>query len=111
MVRALEVIWIYDEKIDPANWKMAICVEPSLGIYLRINSDGWRDGSIPILQADYPSFLKHDSFIECGQPFELDDYVIEHGLAAQGICDAIQKSSTIRRGDKAAIYKALGCRP
>jgi hypothetical protein len=63
MVRALEVIWIFDTEIDPANWKMAVCVAPRFGLFFRINSqDHWKP-AVEIREADHP-FLKWDSYIE-----------------------------------------------
>jgi hypothetical protein len=119
-IKVLDVIWIEDNQIKPPGPKMVVCVEPFLGIFLRINSDGWRDGSIAILKKEN-AFLKHDSYVECGDPFELDEYVQGQALKANGIigkldksiaqeiCKAVRACSLITRADKNEICAALGC--
>lgn len=99
---------------------MAVCVEPDLGLFVRINSEDWPIGSLAIAKADHP-FLKRDSFLGCGQPFELDDHTIQRAIEtegikgrvtaslAQSICLAIRGSATISRADKNDICAALGC--
>jgi hypothetical protein len=59
---------------------MVICVEAELGYFFRINTRGHRPGSIPLKKAGLHEFLDHDSYLECGGPLELDDYVIEESL-------------------------------
>jgi len=121
-VALLDVIWIDDAFIHPPGPKMQVCVCPASGFFFRINSaPKWQ---IPVLirQADNP-FLKHDSYIECGSPLELDDYVIETSLAGNDgkifgklnpaaipdICAAIARSRLIRPRDRALIAANLGC--
>lgn len=120
MIKPLEVIWIHDELIKPPGPKMVVCVEPEIGLYLRINSDGWRDGSLKIEKGAH-KFLDHDSYIECGDPFDLDDYIVLEALKKSGvignvdsalaeqICEAVRNCSLIARADKNAICTALGC--
>jgi hypothetical protein len=99
---------------------MVVCVEPERGFFFRINSEGKWQIPVPIARADHPGFLDHDSHIECGDPFELDDYVIEQSLARRGvigridgkhaaaICAAVDRARHLREGDKLAIRRALG---
>lgn len=120
-LRVLDVIRIHDEDIRPPGPKFVICVEPALGLFLRINSDGWRDGSVAIDVARHSAFLRHDSFIECSSPLDPDSYIIERALRASGvlgrvdlglaqaICDAVMQNAAIARRDKVAICRALGC--
>ena len=69
------------------------------------------------------TFLKHDSFLECTAPLELDDYVIETFLDRHGgpfgtvaitvvpeIARAVRQSQRISAADKTAILTALGIR-
>jgi hypothetical protein len=83
-VSALDVIWIWDGFIKPPGPKMVVCIEPSLGFFYRINSEGKWQFPVPLRNVDHP-FLKHDSFIECGEPFELDDYLIDESVRRNGI--------------------------
>ena len=90
-------------------------------MFARINTRGSRPGSVLITQADH-SFLRHDSYIECGGLFELDDYVIEQSLDSTGrgvlgaisrqtipaILAAIAEASTLRDDDKKAVMAVLG---
>lgn len=120
-LRVLDVIRIHDEDIKPPGPKFIVCVEPVLGLFLRINSDGWRDGSIAIGHAGHATFLRHDSFIECGSPLDPDSFIIERALLdggirgrvdqslAQPICNAVMSNSALARRDKLAICRALGC--
>lgn len=120
LVDRLEVIWIHDEFIKPPGPKMVVCVEPSLGLFYRISTEGkWQ---IPILiEKSRNSFLHHNSYIECGSPLELDDYLIEQSISVRGIygtvdaeclprlCAAVLRSRNIRETDRAAILLALQC--
>ena len=119
-LRALDVIRIHDDHIRPPGPKFIVCVEPDLGLFLRINSDGWRDGSVAISFAAHSAFLRHNSYIECGELLEPDSYIIGQALADGGIWgridagvapeirDAIMRSGSLARRDRIAICRALG---
>lgn len=121
VLRALDVIRIHDEDIRPPGPKFVVCVEPALGLFLRINSDGWRDGSVAIDVARHSAFLRHDSFIECSSPLDPDSFILDRALRATGvlgrvhqslaqpICDAVMQNAAIARRDKVAICRAIGC--
>ena len=98
-----------------------VCVEPTLGYFFRINTKGHWQISVPLpLEPHHKGFLRHDSYLECGQPLELDAYVIEESLKdngvigridpslAKAICEATDSATTVSEADKAAILKALG---
>lgn len=114
------MIWIRDEEIKPPGPKRVVCVEPFLGIFFRINSGSDHDGSVEILLTDHP-FLKWDSYVECGDPLELDEYTINmalnqsgiigriHPKYAEKICAAVRACGILSRADRNAICKALGC--
>lgn len=65
------------------------------------------------------TFLKHDSFIECGDPYELDEFIINAALKARGvigqidrtlrneICAMVRATSSISKADKNAVCAAL----
>jgi len=121
-VGVLDVIWIDDEFIKPPGPKMQVCVCPVNGFFFRINSMPKWQIPVLILQRDNP-FLKHDSYIECGIPLELDDYLIGTSLdknsgkpfgkvnpvCVPDICAAIQRSALIRPQDRVVIAANLGC--
>lgn len=120
ILRPLDVIRIHDELIKPPGPKFVICVEPLLGLFLRINTDGWRDGSVSISCSKH-TFLKHDSFIECGDPLDPDSFIVDDAVERYGIlgrldpalvpdiCKAVMAAATINRKDRLAICSALGC--
>jgi hypothetical protein len=121
LIGILEVIWIYDQFIRPPGPKMQVCVDPANGFFFRINERPKWQIPVQILQADNP-FLTKDSYLECGSPLELDDYVIQQSLARTNgpigvlnrmhlpdICKAIHRSNQIRKIDLAHISAALGC--
>jgi len=119
LVNTLDVIRISDEQIKPPGPKWVVCVEPTIGIFLHINSDGWRDGSISISQEDHNKFLRWDSHIECGASLDLDEYTIRkaiegkkfipkiHHKHAREICQAVLDSKNYSPKDKRAICEAL----
>ena len=63
---------------------MVACVCPSIGLFLRINSKGWRKGSVLLPLSLHKTFLCWDSYIECGAPFELDDYTVDQSIDEGG---------------------------
>lgn len=63
---------------------MVVCLCPERGLFVRINTRGWRPGSVPIAAGKSHPFLDHDSHVECGAVFELDDYVIDQSLDPPG---------------------------
>ncbi len=105
----LDVIWIHDAFIKPPGPKIMVCVEPTLPLFYRINTEAKWQIPVLITKADNP-FLKWDSYLEVGVPLEYDDYVIDqsprHGrLGSQAIpdiCAAVRRSRRIRESDPAA---------
>ena len=120
MLNALDVIWINDDCITPPGPKMVVCVEPSLGYFFRINTEeNWQT---PVLLAKPPNdFLQHSSYLECGLPLELDDYVIEQCMPPYGrgvigrvdkscvaaIVAAVENEKLLSAEEKAAITLAI----
>lgn len=92
MLEVLDVIWIHDRCIRPPGPKMVVCVEPTLGCFFRINSNPYHQTSVQILKSEN-TFLDHDSYLECGTPFDLDDYVVQESLRkTEGIIGKLGKS-------------------
>lgn len=97
---------------------MVVCIEPRLGLFFRINSEGKWQIPVRIERSTHP-FLKWDSNIECGEPLELDDYVIDQALRGRGVVGeilpqiapriwaAVQTAKSISERDKDAIRRAL----
>lgn len=64
-------------------------------------------------------FLDHDSFLECGDPLEVDDYIVSQSIARHGIIGEIHPSlcpeiirllnmaQTLREDDRRRIILAL----
>ncbi|RAI42558.1 hypothetical protein [Rhodoplanes roseus] len=120
MIRALDVIWIRDETIRPPGPKMVVCVEPSLGLFFRINTAPKWQHAVALARTPHHEFLKWDSYLECGEPLELDEYVVDESLRDRGVIGtidralvreivaAIQKARTISPADKERLKAALG---
>jgi hypothetical protein len=99
---------------------MVVCVESKLGFFFRINSrPNWQD-SVPLRKTNTENaFLKHSSYLECGDPLELDDYVVEESLNDKGIIGivaasaipeilkAVDAAARMSPNDKAAIRAFL----
>ena len=98
---------------------MVVWVEPALGFFFRINTEDKWQTPVKLIRVPDHLFLKHDSHLECGDPLELDDYVIEQALNGQGvigqvsrtlvpaILEAVKTAKTLSERDKAAIRAAL----
>ena len=92
MISPLQVVLIHDGTITPPGPKMVVCIHPDQGWYYRINSKNHWKPAVQILREPDHKFLDHDSFLECGDPLELDDYVIEESIRAKGIIGQIAPS-------------------
>jgi hypothetical protein len=120
LVKPLDVIWVYDGCIVPPDYKRWVCIEPTLGMFFRINSKPRWQTPIKLERTSH-TFLKWDSYLECGIPLELDDFAIEESVRQSGIIGVILPTlapsifaaviaiTTIPDQDKEAIRKALGC--
>jgi hypothetical protein len=119
VLKALDVIRIMDVFIRPPGPKMVVCVEPSLGFFFRINSEPKWQTPIPLKFRDYPEFLTHDSYLECGCPFELDEYTVYESIRDNGILgrlktdvvpqiiQVVQDEQLLSPADKSAIIATL----
>ena len=67
MIAPRDVIRIFDRFTRPNKVKRHLCVCDQLQLFLRINSEAIYPPCHPLLQADNPSFLTHDSFVELQQ--------------------------------------------
>jgi hypothetical protein len=121
MIKALEVIWIHDATIRPPGPKMVVCLEPVLGLFFRINTDPKWQTPVKLQKEPHHRFLEHDSHLECGDPLELDDYIIEQSIERRGgiigcvhqslaplIYAAIKSARTVSAADKECVRRALG---
>lgn len=120
LVSTLDVIWISDETITPPHPKMVVCIEPDLGLFYRFNSrDHWKPCVFVAREPDH-GFLDHDSYIECGDPLELDDYIVSESLKRRGVIGSVSHelcpqilehlnvAKYLRQSDKDAIRSAMG---
>jgi len=98
---------------------MVVCLSPQRGLFARVNTKGWRPGSVRIERKANP-FLDRDSHIECGAVFELDDYVIGQSIergrgvvgriardAVPALLAAVRESPTLSDHDKQIIEESL----
>ena len=99
---------------------MVVCVSPHDGWFYRINSRSHHRPCIALARSPDHLFLKHDSYLEVGEPLELDDYVVGEALGKSGIigrvdpghCAAIlghlAEARYLNEADKAKIRTILG---
>ena len=99
---------------------MGVCIEPSLGLFFRINTRPQWQTPVKLTKEPHHRFLDHDSYLECGDPLELDDYVVEECLRRRGVIGtvhssviteiyaAVRAAKTISVADKELIRVALG---
>lgn len=116
----LDVIVIIDQCIRPPGPKMVVCIEPNLGLFFRINTRAHWQQSV-LLKRSTNTFLHHDSYLECGEPLELDDFIVQESIAQNGVVgrvdftlshsiySIVSRAVTISDVDKDAIRIALGC--
>ena len=97
---------------------MVVCVEPEKGLFFRINTEGkWQ---VPVfIDRVRHTFLDHDSYIESGDPIELDDYIVDQSLrkrgvlgridvdVAQQVVEGMLTAKWLTEDDKTSISKAL----
>lgn len=119
LVEALDVVRIHDGCIRPPGPKMIVCVEPELGFFFRINTEGKWQHPVKLSKLPDHPFLDHDSYLECGDPLDLDDYMLQQALDRRpvlgkisrqlvpDILAAVDKATTLTARDKAAIRAAL----
>ena len=63
---------------------MVVSVEPALGLFFRINTKpNWQKSVL--IKKVFNIWLEHDSFLECGQPLILDDYIVDMSVRSRGI--------------------------
>jgi len=46
---------------------------------------------VKLVRVPHHTFLAHDSYLECGAPLDLDDYIIEEAVRARGIIGKISE--------------------
>lgn len=119
MISVLDVIRIHDDVIRPPGPKMVVCICPSSGLFFRINTDSkWQ--TPVLLKLSLHPFLSWDSYLECGEPLELDDYIVNESLnqgrgvigridcsACQDIWNAVRAAKQITQADKGMILSSL----
>lgn len=88
----LEVIWIPDQTIKPPGPKMVVCVEPDAGYFFRINSEPKWQQPVLLKRAENP-FLHHDSYLECGAPLDLDEYIVSEAIRQKGIIGRVNDNA------------------
>jgi hypothetical protein len=94
---------------------MVVCIDPENGLFFRINTEPKWQTPVLLLKRDN-NWLKHDSYLECGEPLELDDYIIEQSDPIGAVCHtaireivaAVEKSMTLSPADVRNIKTNLG---
>lgn len=103
MLSVLDVTIIYDTTIRPPGPKMIAAINPVKGWFYRINTKPWRP-AVLLEQAKHSGFLDHDSYLECGDPLELDDYTVAESLKRHGIIGSIHRSCC--RAIRTSVFQA-----
>jgi hypothetical protein len=88
MLNPLDVIWIFDNLIDPPHPKMVACVNPADGVFYRINSRPFLKPNIPLPKTPHHEWLDHDSYLHI-DPLVLDDYIVGEALKRGGVIGAV----------------------
>lgn len=98
---------------------MVVCIEASLGLFFRINTEPKWQCPVALKHSLHRGFLTRDCFLECGEPLELDDYVVDESLDGRGVVGcldttlipdilrAVQGAKLISPKDKQAIADFL----
>jgi hypothetical protein len=95
MLLPLDVIWIPDATIKPPGPKMVVCVEPACGFFFRINTEPKWQQPVKLVRVPDHLFLKHDSYLECGAPLDLDDFIVEEAVRQSGVIGKISKKVVV----------------
>jgi hypothetical protein len=122
-----DVIYPFDDRINPTKHKMWVCVSKTDFWFLRINSRTYDGCCIPLAQANN-SFLAYDSYLRCGGDLitvaeaELERLLrLQRDRAKQGIvgaihaserataCAAIRASRMLTPSQVRTIARELGC--
>jgi hypothetical protein len=97
---------------------MVVCVEPEAGYFFRINSEPKWQAPVLLKLIENP-FLSHDSYLECGAPLDLDEYIVSEALresaiigrvndnAIAPIIAALEKAYSVSPEDRDMICKVL----
>lgn len=88
MLKPLDVIWIYDNLIDPPHPKMVVSVHPAEGLFYRINSRPFLRPCVALIKDPDHLWLDHDSFLHI-DPLMLDDYIVEMALKRSGVIGVV----------------------
>lgn len=91
MLRPLEVVLVPAGLITD-HPKMIACSCASLGLFYVINSRDKIRPCISIIKSPLHEFLHHDSYLQCGDPVEVDDYVIGQSLEFRGVIGRLDAS-------------------
>lgn len=117
-IRPWDVIVIPDETVRPPKPKFVMCVEPDEGWFYRINTKRWPP-AVKLVRETLHPFLDHDSYLECGDPLEIDDFIVEAALRKYGVIGTVHPSlaveilrllaaaETLRESDRLKITAAL----
>lgn len=93
-IKNRDIILIPDDTVRPPKPKFVVCVEASLGLFYRINTKKWRP-VVFLSKMDHP-FLDHDSYIESGDPLEIDDYIVNESIRKKGIIGQISNEVALK---------------
>lgn len=108
MLRPLDVI-IVPAGLITDHPKMLACCCAELGLFYAINSRNLLRPFVPLAKSPLHEFLKHDSFLHCGDPLEIDDYIVEQSLDFRGVIGRLDGSLVpeIKRFLANALYLSV----
>lgn len=88
---------------------MVVCLHPGVGLFFRINTEPYHP-SVAIPRWPNHLFLKYDSFLECDDPLELSDYLIEEAVSRGGVIGRISSIHVEEIRSHIALAKRLSRR-
>jgi len=96
---------------------MVVCIDPERGLFFRINTEPKWQTPVSLRKSEN-DWLKHDSYLECGEPLELDDYIVSQSSPIGAVCHsaiaeivaAVERSVTLSPADIRTIKANLGWR-
>lgn len=121
-----QVVWPYDPWVIPPKPKLWVAAAPERGLFFRINSHQhpFRPYTVPLSVSLHP-FLSYDSWLNCGQVLQCDEFRLRellnrqkcperrgilgviHPDVRQSVRDKISQANTLPDETKAVILAAL----
>lgn len=126
-INVWQVLWPYDPDVTPPKPKLWVAVAPRHGLFMRINSHPHplRPFAVRLPHELHP-FLEHDSWLNCGQVVQCDEYRLAdlldrqnmperkgvigeiHPSVRPAVVDMVRRATTLSAEHKALVSIAPG---